>query len=417
MKKVLFFTTTHYSNPSAVGISVNEIIKELQNREYEIHLICYRGHREESTELIDGVYVYRINMPIYYRLNELSKHIKNINLLKVLKYLSWLLSNLKILMYLPFFPVKSIITIIKFLMTAIRLQRKHKFRLVISSYNPIEGLIASNLLKKIFGDFRLILYALDSLTNYGGGRFLSANFTDKMGWKWEKRLYKNADLILNMETHKKHYNQRRYKIYSDKIKFVDIPLLTKSRMNFTPRKKDNHVNFVYSGSLYSSIRNPEYACELFKAINNENYRINFYSQGDCEQKLAVYQNETKGMISRNGYISHEEMLVEIDRASFLINIGNKNSDMIPSKIFEYMSTGKPIIHFYHNENDSSIPYLRQYSLALLVKQEKELTVENISLVKKFIIKNTGKRLSFEAVEKLFKKNTPDYTVNAMTNIN
>src|SRR5699024_10828574 len=215
-----------------------------------------------------------------------------------------------------------------------------------------------------------------------------------------------------MKSHKVHHKQNKYNPYRDKMECVDIPLLTKD--NGSSKKmenKDNYINIVYSDSLNSFSRNTEYACEIFKEISNENYQVDFYSQGDCEQMLNEYQEKTDGLISRNGYIPHEKMLGKINSASFLLNIGNKNSDMIPSKIFEYMSTGKPIIHFYDNENDSSLPYLKQYSLALLVKQNPEILDFNISKVADFIATNTGKSLSFTDVEKNFKENTPEYTVN------
>jgi hypothetical protein len=35
----------------------------------------------------------------------------------------------------------------------------------------------------------------------------------------------------------------------------------------------------------------------------------------------------------------------------LISIGNLNTTQIPSKVIEYISTGKPVIHFCEVEND------------------------------------------------------------------
>lgn len=119
---------------------------------------------------------------------------------------------------------------------------------------------------------------------------------------------------------------------------------------------------------------------------------------------------------RNGFIPHEDSLEKIDSASFLLSIGNTNSDMIPSKIFEYMSTGKPIIHFYDNDYDSSLPYLKNYPLALLVKSDIELLESNTVAVLNFIKNTIGKTVSFEEIETIFKYNKPEYTVDRILEV-
>ena len=54
-----------------------------------------------------------------------------------------------------------------------------------------------------------------------------------------------------------------------------------------------------------------------------------------------------------GRVSHTVAIQYMSEADFLLNIGNSISSMVPSKIFEYISTGKPIISIYSNINDSS----------------------------------------------------------------
>ena len=56
-------------------------------------------------------------------------------------------------------------------------------------------------------------------------------------------------------------------------------------------------------------------------------------------------------------------------ADVLINIGSSVDTMVPSKIFEYMATGKPIISFFRHDTEPSIHYLGHYPLTLLIKED------------------------------------------------
>ena len=38
----------------------------------------------------------------------------------------------------------------------------------------------------------------------------------------------------------------------------------------------------------------------------------------------------------------------------ILNIGNSNDDFTPSKTFEYIATGKPIVNFYYGKEPDNI---------------------------------------------------------------
>ena len=48
--------------------------------------------------------------------------------------------------------------------------------------------------------------------------------------------------------------------------------------------------------------------------------------------------------------------------------GNKVDNQVPSKIFDYISLGKPIINVYTSEKDPALEYLKQYPLALNISE-------------------------------------------------
>ena len=73
----------------------------------------------------------------------------------------------------------------------------------------------------------------------------------------------------------------------------------------------------------------------------------------------------------------------MNEADVLLSIGNNLDCMIPCKIFEYMSTGKPILATYKRETDPSISYYTYYKKSLLLDEkmpiEKAVTKINIFL--------------------------------------
>ncbi|MPN32204.1 hypothetical protein SDC9_179680 [bioreactor metagenome] len=115
------------------------------------------------------------------------------------------------------------------------------------------------------------------------------------------------------------------------------------------------------------------------------------------------------MIKACGYVSEKELEKAIGQADFLISIGNEISEMIPSKIFMYMATGKPIVHFYSQSNDVCISYFKKYPAALLLNQHEKVELNAIRLLE-FLRSQRGKRIPYELIEKTFHENTPQYSI-------
>ncbi len=221
-----------------------------------------------------------------------------------------------------------------------------------------------------------------------------------------------------MKCHEEHHKKERYDMYREKMKIVDIPLFNsfnldvKQDCNFF--SKDS-THLLYAGSLDIEGRNPKYLCDAFIEISNRcNVKLHFYSRGNCENMIIKYQKRSQYRIVRHGYVDRDVLLKAISSADILISIGNKESEMIPSKIFEYIYTGKPIIHFYKSENDSSITYYKHYPKALLINENDDF-LTNVNKISNFI--NTKqKKLSIDNLKELYIQNTPQYTVNFINEI-
>lgn len=108
---------------------------------------------------------------------------------------------------------------------------------------------------------------------------------------------------------------------------------------------------------------------------------------------------------------HDVALKYLDNADVLLSIGNKESPMAPSKIYEYISTGKPIIHFYTWDKDPCIEPLKKYGNAILINENKDF---DIHLLLNFL--DTHDRKVFDEFVSNFESSTPSYTANLISNI-
>lgn len=160
------------------------------------------------------------------------------------------------------------------------------------------------------------------------------------------------------------------------------------------------------------MRTPDYVCDILININKKfqgkKNVINFYSRG-CEDIIIKYKNNSKDTVFTNGYVEHKILKQAMEKSGILVSIGNKNSDMVPSKIFEYMSTGKKIIHFYNDKEDSCIGYYKKYQNALLVNINEDFET-NLNTVNDFVNKKIN-LISINDIEDIFIQNTPKFTVD------
>ena len=184
---------------------------------------------------------------------------------------------------------------------------------------------------------------------------------------------------------------------SIKIKEFHLPNLEvrKNIVNNANLNKET-ISCVFAGKFYEDIRNPKKMFEFFEKTDSE---INLTTIGDgCSEIVSQFQDllgKRYNKISRVPYSQCQELL---NNSDILINLGNTVTNQVPSKVFEYIASGKPIVNFYFNDNDSSLFYLKKYSLCLNINVN-HYNQNEINLFNEFCKKNAGKVISFEEATK------------------
>lgn len=413
MKKILFITDFYYENQQAQGACVHEVAKDFIKRGFEVHCLCNRIGRASVKDEYEGVIVHRERPRFFFQLRVYSE--KNSLTLKgrILFKLAMFLQKIKIIITLPWYPLLSVTALNRIFRKTKDLHNTFKYDIVVSTFSPLESTLVGKKLKKFDNKISFVMYTLDTLTNTSINDTLISNYKQKMGRKWEKKILKDVDLILNMKCHEQHYNKQEYDIYQHKMRIVDIPTFKKQEVMVNKESRTD-ISLLYAGSI-GSTRSPIAICDCVAGVRTENVTLQFYSRGVFQSELLEYQKKTNNKIVANNFVSPDVLQSIIDNTDMFISIGNDMSEMIPSKIFTYMSTGKPIIHFFnkpYKESDAVIPYLERYGNYLLIDKMDELT-ENINKIDHFFKNSRDTRVDFTLVQERFKENFPDYTTQVI----
>lgn len=178
-----------------------------------------------------------------------------------------------------------------------------------------------------------------------------------------------------------------------------------------PEEYKDKIRCVFTGSIYADFRDPTYTLRLFNALD-QNVNLEIIGKVKTEYRKSF---EEYGAYY-HGEKSLEETKQELILSDFLVNIGNKMTNQVPSKIFEYISYGKPIVNVCKNRECPTIPYLKKYPLALNLYEEDEIFDEQVQLLKQFISASYNERIPESDILIRFKKCTPDYCAELLCDI-
>ena len=356
MKILIINTTFDFKSPNT--ICVKEIIKECETRGHECMVVTKYGT------------AYKTNVSGYVDIKENSFLLKSklgYRIAILLSFFTWpriLFQNLSIFK--------------KKVKTAIE---EFSPECLIAYCNSYESLYVASRMKGMYGNrFKYLAYFLDSIYAGPVPTMMTEKRRDRLALRAEHRVLSNADSIIMMKAAENKYlhNQAQIK-YFKKISFLDIPL-------FCPKKlKTNHRTLfpegqlicLFAGSMPYNIRSPRYLLNLISNIQIDNLQFYFAGSSDYMTELQSLEANNSN-IHILGQLKHEEVMRYISEADVLINIGNNLKGMVPCKIFEYMSTGKPIITTQKIDDDPCIRYYEKYDQCLVIDESRSIDVSKKS---------------------------------------
>ncbi len=297
------------------------------------------------------------------------------------------------------------------LRTLEKLSREVKLDAIIAVSNTFFCQLASLKFKNKYGDLKWIAFITDPFSEND----IYYKYKTFKGY-WKKRNRKSEDLIYNTadfllfseEMYKFAIND--FKISSQKAFNIGFAL-DDIRKGELPNmiKHDGPAKLIYAGMFYQKIRNPEFMLSTISQVSDVKLDL-FVGKGECEDILNRYISDK---IERADFVSREryEKMISSEY-DFLVNVGNISTLQAPSKMLELLSTGRPILNFYYEE-DSQFEMIEKYPLGLNIGYKEK---DAVYKVENFCRNMRGKCLTFDEVLALFPEHTLDKKVELMESL-
>ena len=407
MKNILILNGLFFPSPSSNGVCAYKLAQELRNRGCNVTFVADQLS-ESSHWMYDGFEVYGVEPSGYLKLKKEIKESKGLKkkLLEI-KYKYWVKLDLGFNIFKFRFPKKRVND---FFIVSKQIIDAKRIDTIIAITRPHETLKTALKLKEIYSNMKLIAYFCDVLND------------NPFPSKIRQKIYKSGEEILYNQLFDNFYavllpqNYKNifaleYPFLANRAKYFlfpmydsEISLKFKNNTNKKETLDQSKINIVFAGGLPKDIRPPDVLKILCEIVNkNSNIIIHFYSKG-CEDELQEYKLTLNDNLILHGIVSKQELEEILFDSSILLNISNKNSNLVPSKIFEYFSYAKPIINYQFIPNDPATEFINKYPLFFNIKSYESVDIKELL---NFIENSPLEIIDKSLLDKTFYMSTPE----------
>lgn len=408
-KHIAVLSTMYYPDMGAPSACIDKYLQLIKDQ-YIIHIIT------KTTEVkiprhpyFDIRYISRL---LHKTRNWCHNNIKGHHLVLFSKLILAGINIIKLLQTQVSFPSAQKWEITEYLKVLEKLNSENHLHTVIPVSNNFVTQLAMLKFKKRHPDIKWIAFITDPYSDsYIYYKYkLFKQFWKKLNLKKEQQIYDCSDhILLTAEMYKfipTAFQVSPFKIH--KIEFALQKHKEKSNEN-TNNEQSNDCRLIYAGLFYKEIRNPEFTLNTLSQVPDISLDL-FVCQGECEEIISKF---ISSHIHRYEYVDHERYIKMINSEyDILVNVGNNATLQAPSKMLELLSTGKPIINFYHAK-DSQYDMIKKYPLGLNIGKEDVNAVDKAS---RFCKQMKNKQISYEEVQALFPDNNLEKQVQLLLNL-
>ena len=201
---------------------------------------------------------------------------------------------------------------------------------------------------------------------------------------YETKFYQQASKVLFTHDDARKIHIKEFQI-NPSITAVGQPI-SKFREHLYEQTKNynytnNDIKFGYFGIFTHGVRTPVNFINFLDKF--QNYEMHWYINSDSE---SILQKNTLDSSKHNfnSHVARDEAL-QLMTKSFhcLVSIGNLNPNQIPSKVIEYIATGKPVIHFAEINDDPVIHISDEFDNLFIITKNTDINIFKKDLNKFF----------------------------------
>lgn len=136
-----------------------------------------------------------------------------------------------------------------------------------------------------------------------------------------------------------------YKEFRHKIKVIPQGFNMEEFKDDFVYNKNTKPTFIYAGVFYKGIRDPR---PLLDYLVKKDVDFKFIVYTKTKGIIEPYKKMLGGRLEIKDYIPRVQLLKEMSKADFLLNIENNTSLQSPSKLIDYALTKRPVLSISSN---------------------------------------------------------------------
>jgi glycosyltransferase involved in cell wall biosynthesis len=390
------------------------IAKKWVEQGIEVHVVTADKNQYSSYEEVEGVRIYRSTEYLIGKLKYNYRDAVNVNAVAtdkaktggVLSFIKRLARKVYDLTWSNlYWPDHSFLWTFSAVPLASKIIKEHNIdKLITVSWTFSAHRIGDKLKQK----FPKIYWLADTIDPFSfNGQVNNTFLYSKLNTSYEKKIFSRADFnsVLTERIREKYvsmFPSLERKIGVNHNIFIPVDF------DYSKVEKESGISthIVFLGTLNKDVRPPANTLKLFsnfiKKYPNSGLRIDFY--GDFAGTLPEFEKYPELLnkfVFLHGFINRDEVNRVIKDADVLLNIGNSNKYQEPSKLIEYMCSGKKILNVCCIEEDTAAELLKNYPLSMNVMPNYIDNDKTFEMLAVFFANNTviDKQLQQEGLNK------------------
>ncbi|HEX2896701.1 MAG TPA: hypothetical protein VHP63_01445, partial [candidate division Zixibacteria bacterium] len=212
---------------------------------------------------------------------------------------------------------------------ALELCAMEKYRTVISVSDPFSSHLSGLNVKLKYPEMKWLVDIGDPFSFRHDNPTNNHRLYRKLNYRKENQVLALADSISVTTNGTRQKYSESFECVGSKLKVIP-PILSKLPIVQEGKRilpENKNIKFLYVGTLYRTIRNPEYLLKLFRSLLTMNQTVNaelhfFGGYDDCQEIIAPYQLLFADRLVLHGLVEQSVVLKAMSEADILINIGN-----------------------------------------------------------------------------------------------